>query len=894
MRSLILLLISILSLSCHHDNALTYNESTLTSERYLIEIKNLIRQQKIKVSEKLIDSLEATGKSFPILAYKSQLNIAKNNLDTIHSEQLKNKNDRVSKLTYLNLLLELKDYPTLEDKIVDFEKEFSALDDLRLEFLFLKNLTAIEADNNKLFDFEILNISAKDELEPIQQYYFIKSLIHYAYFMRYSSQQLINLSSSYFSMKLMEEWNLKAKYPKLYAECLSSIALAYLEIYNNEMAKAFLERAIDVLKDVDSSSEPKLLYCHHLAYVDYYLDEDLSKFVQSLKSGLVSYSDASQDVISYIKINLVDGLLAQNEVKEAGTLLLDIFNYYSPSSCDSELYLAYLREADRLEMNDKLKALTYLDSVLNIPCHGLVIDGTHKPLLYLRKAEILLDLCAEKSVEKYCVEAEDLLENNLFLNDTFLDKGESFHLSDMAVYTTEKIVEAKLKRYKLTDSIDVLRQAYNSFLMAKNRSLKIGMSNRRNQIARSEFDACIDRCLLELDGFNDTAKINLGTVTELFNCYKSKFDNSSDSEYFNSNAIRTLDSKEFDLFQGILERDSVLWMDLFAGEESNYLTLIDGSDIQIKQLNIPKAWVDRLDYMIQNQLHIDSIINTGFKISNEFAFSNLDKHYKSIIVSPDGYFFNTHFDVLPIDSSDNSMLIDQYNLSYAFDPFDLINNMNSNVTLDKLVLYAYSDGFQDSKEATEYPELEFSYDECRSISTMMSSDRVKWINSDKLTQNIFRHLGVGNILHLATHSFSDITNLGDNFLVYKNKKGSPEILHGLDIRRMNINSPLVVLSSCSSGEGQYVLGEGVFSLSREFVNAGAKSVVRSSWQVNDQSSSILMTDFYANLKNESVSESLRMAKLKMKNNYIQPPFQHPYYWAAFVVEGDPSLQFSYN
>jgi CHAT domain-containing protein len=78
-------------------------------------------------------------------------------------------------------------------------------------------------------------------------------------------------------------------------------------------------------------------------------------------------------------------------------------------------------------------------------------------------------------------------------------------------------------------------------------------------------------------------------------------------------------------------------------------------------------------------------------------------------------------------------------------------------------------------------------------------------------------------------------------------------------------------------------GEGVFGLRREFVRAGARTLVMSLWKVPDQQTQELMEEFYSRLlKGEPRAAALREAQLAMKERYPDP-----YYWGAFICQGDP-------
>jgi len=113
---------------------------------------------------------------------------------------------------------------------------------------------------------------------------------------------------------------------------------------------------------------------------------------------------------------------------------------------------------------------------------------------------------------------------------------------------------------------------------------------------------------------------------------------------------------------------------------------------------------------------------------------------------------------------------------------------------------------------------------------------------------------------------------GDGFL-------TGEDASGLDL----LSTDLVVLSACETGLGDIKSGEGVFGLRRAFILAGAKTLLMSLWKVPDSQTQMLMVEFYGLvLQGRPRADALREAQLTVKR-----VFPEPFYWAAFICQGDP-------
>ncbi|HEY4423479.1 MAG TPA: CHAT domain-containing tetratricopeptide repeat protein [Pyrinomonadaceae bacterium] len=145
------------------------------------------------------------------------------------------------------------------------------------------------------------------------------------------------------------------------------------------------------------------------------------------------------------------------------------------------------------------------------------------------------------------------------------------------------------------------------------------------------------------------------------------------------------------------------------------------------------------------------------------------------------------------------------------------------------------------------------------------------------------------ILHVVTHGFF-IPNHPENsgFVLSQINRDQQQLNGFVGIREIyGLRAPLllVVLSACQTALGDNVRGEGLMSLPRGFMQAGASSVVASLWAVDDRATAELMKLFYSNMLQHGMKtgEALRAAQNSIRQ---QPGWQSPYYWAGFTLQGE--------
>jgi tetratricopeptide (TPR) repeat protein len=201
-------------------------------------------------------------------------------------------------------------------------------------------------------------------------------------------------------------------------------------------------------------------------------------------------------------------------------------------------------------------------------------------------------------------------------------------------------------------------------------------------------------------------------------------------------------------------------------------------------------------------------------------------------------------------------------------------------------------------------------------------------------------------LHFATHGEVDRVSMRKCALVLS-QEGLPDPLQQVEqgqkvydgkldageiLDTWKLDADLVTLSACQTGLGQEGEGEGLMGFAQVLLSRGARSLVLSLWKVDDTATALLMVRFYENLLGARrgkpggspplpKAEALREAKAWLRNlsreeaerqgqalprGKGQPelpllpappepapapkddkPYAHPYYWAAFILVGDP-------
>ncbi len=150
------------------------------------------------------------------------------------------------------------------------------------------------------------------------------------------------------------------------------------------------------------------------------------------------------------------------------------------------------------------------------------------------------------------------------------------------------------------------------------------------------------------------------------------------------------------------------------------------------------------------------------------------------------------------------------------------------------------------------------------------------------------------LLHFVTHGIFDsqhpeLSSLLLSTLAPDGRPLDDPLLRVYEIFQLNLAADLVVLSACETALGDKVRGEGLFGLTRGFIDAGAGGVLVSLWRVHDRSTAELMKHFYQRLLEDRLppARALQAAQITM---WRDPRWQAPYFWAGFLLHGDWRVQ----
>lgn len=200
-----------------------------------------------------------------------------------------------------------------------------------------------------------------------------------------------------------------------------------------------------------------------------------------------------------------------------------------------------------------------------------------------------------------------------------------------------------------------------------------------------------------------------------------------------------------------------------------------------------------------------------------------------------------------------------------------------------------------SEQIQSLASLPDTEDEIRYVSSqLITSDRTALIGKDASELN-FRLARPNNykIIHLATHGlvsgeFNGLSTpaLALSFEKAPNSTLADGLLDSIEISELELNADLVILSACQTSSDKGLPNAGFTGLVSAFLNSGAKEILATQWKIESKSAAKIISETTADIVSNGVEPTKALFKSIKKQRGSN--YQHPYFWAPYVIIG--SLQ----
>lgn len=350
--------------------------------------------------------------------------------------------------------------------------------------------------------------------------------------------------------------------------------------------------------------------------------------------------------------------------------------------------------------------------------------------------------------------------------------------------------------------------------------------------------------------------------------------------------------------QQYLRKESGALIEYFLGRDTMYSFVITADQLEVTAKaggdyldssivaflqSIEKYQLQGVDRMALAQTYTKAAHDLYRQLLGDIASIALPDQ---LTIIPDGALSLLPFDALLTEDppvigqfNDYPYLLKKYTVSYGYSATLQLALTQKPNSLRRFIGFAPQFNGQGG-----YGQLRYNISTLENIQSLIGGKVYKGTAAD--IDRFKEEAGDYDIVHLATHAQANTVSSDFSFVLFSNKGSGYDSLFIKDLYLLKLKAGMVVLSACQTAVGKVYTGEGVISLARGFLYAGAASVMTTLWSIDDVANRDLMTIFYKNLKKgKSKALALREAKLDYLNN-SDGMLGHPVFWAAFVPIGD--------
>jgi CHAT domain-containing protein len=191
----------------------------------------------------------------------------------------------------------------------------------------------------------------------------------------------------------------------------------------------------------------------------------------------------------------------------------------------------------------------------------------------------------------------------------------------------------------------------------------------------------------------------------------------------------------------------------------------------------------------------------------------------------------------------------------------------------------------------QMPRLPKSGVESREVAKLFKNHVLALEGEEATEAKVAAGVAGRQIIHLAAHGFAD-ERFGNLFgaiaLTPPKDTFAPEndgFLSLHEIYRLPLKQcELAVLSACMTNVGPQQPLEAGVTLANGFLAAGARRVIASHWEVEEDSTAELMRLFFTELAGDPQNsvQALQRARQRIR---MTPGWSDPYHWAPFILIG---------
>ena len=381
--------------------------------------------------------------------------------------------------------------------------------------------------------------------------------------------------------------------------------------------------------------------------------------------------------------------------------------------------------------------------------------------------------------------------------------------------------------------------------------------------------------------------------------------------YISQNEPNNKNSSLLEIQKNLNEDQTTL--EYFIGEKHTFVFIIKKDTVHFKKLNLTNDDLIAAGNLKEKIFggEKEAFIPDAYRLYDVLLKPIKEKYglTKKLIIIPDGPLYYLPFEVLltgpiedPKEFGEFPYLIHDHTISYCFSS-TMLENLEGKTHIQTPVSEVLAFGPSFTNTATtgrsiasvrgDLNDLKYNKDEIEYIKEWFYSDPFVDTLANKHT--FLKLAGDYRFIHLATHAKVDDKNPDFSYIAFTNGIDTNYLsdtdfkLTINELSALNLNADMVVLSACETGVGKVYKGEGIISISRGFIEAGAKSILTTLWNIDDKLSSKLMENFYKHLSKENKSKDEALCDAKREYLLDNFAFQaHPKFWAAFVPYGDMS------